>query len=990
VSHVTPRTALLALLVGLLVGLVAGCGGSSGRSTATATAPVTSSNNPAPVGFAGKGHTFPAPVTSATPAAPASASPAAPASSAPLPQAGPGGLSGPATRAFPAPARPITVGPGPVVGRTVRGDVQEQLREWTRGDVRALDPLDARLANDGLRDARELVALSTRRDAGRLCVRVDLLDLRYGAELGGLDLVLLLGWGSGRGATALPLGLRETTAHPWDAALVVQDTVAWSLLDASLTPVPGATLEQSWRSDLDAIELALPEAALRGLGWAGQELTLQLVTTKDGEARADDALLEVDLNDRRLDEATRESWVADRAAVLAPVVVGNRAALPAHAIRDLVWSTRTTTSEGFPTGLRRTVEAHTAHGLPVTIHLTGALGAAIGWAASPLPEQDGPTLLRRMSELWDGDPTNGQGAFLVGTWADAILPYVEGEAARRMHALSVDFARERLGVTAPGPVFWSAERVVRGSTLDLVKALGHTHTVIDRTHLEGWFSARVTDGRLHRVNGVDCFVLDPSVNLFGQQDGGPELALRRLLLARALDPDAQQAVVLAYDWEEFAGQKGNPDVPDLYERSLQWLAQRPWVEVVTLDDLARRGWRATDHGGTSALPVETHDWLRHACEGSYDNWFYGHPLEESFAAMRPVVRHGRPFTRAMGDLVTPGTLLGDGWARIAAAPAGGLKDVATRAFAHALYRTAWHAEDMNDLTRLATGAYAAPDTSFDRFTGFVVALSTHVGDAAVVARAAQWAASPPAAPVVLREDADLDGELELLLCDDRLLLVLEPDGGRVVAGFARDAAGHGVQVLGAPHSYPEASPEAGWEDPTATAPRTSTLKDVWLSAASPGGGGRDYVNDAMVATVSTTSVGVTFRSSDGVLEKSLRWAAPGRVEVTYRLAPGSGTLSVRAGLCPDLATLLVQGAGALRESDTGRVLRLEARTQLASGATRVVGVELDYAGPGHSARRNAAASDGQATSPRTVAFQQLVELQGDAPGFGFSLAVDVR
>lgn len=978
---VTARRALLALLLGLLAGLVAGCGGSSSGAK-TAVAPVTSSNAPSHVGLAGQPLSLPAPVTSTTPAAPASASTSPPASATPV--SGPGGLSGPAARAFPAPSRPITVGPGPVVGRTVRGDVQEQLREWTRGDVRALDPLDARLANDGLRDSRELVALSTRRDGGRLCARVDLLDLRYGAELGGLDLVLLLGWGSGRGATTLPLGLRETTAHPWDAALVVQDTTTWSLLDASQTPVPGATLEQSWRSDLDAVELALPEAALRGLGWAGQELTLQLVTTKDGETRADDALLEVDLNDRRLDEATRESWVADRAAVLAPVVVGNRAALPAHAIRDLVWSTRTTTSEGFPTGLRRTVEAHAAHGLPVTVHLTGALGAAIGWATSPLPEQDGPALLRRLSELWDADPTNGQGAFLVGTWADAILPYVEGEAARRMHALAVDFARERLGVAAPGPVFWSAERVVRGSTLDLVRALGHTHTVIDRTHLEGWFQARVTDGRLHRVNGVDCFVLDPGVNLFGQQDGGPELALRRLLLERALDPDAQQAVVLAYDWEEFAGQKGNPDVPDVYERSLQWLAQRPWVEVATLDDLARRGWRATDHGGTSALPVETHDWLRHACEGSYDHWVYGHPVEESFAALRPVVRHGRPFSRAMGDLTTPGTLLGDGWARIAAAPAGGLRDVATRALAHALYRTAWHTEDMNDLTRLATGAYAVPDTTFDRFTGFVLALSTHVGDAAVVARAAEWAARPPAAPVVLREDADLDGELELLLCDDRLLLVLEPDGGRVVAGFARDAAGHGVQVLGAPHSYPELSPEAGWEDPTATAPRTTTLKDVWLS-----GPGRDYVNDAMVATVSTTSVGVTFRSSDGTLEKSVTWAAPGKVEVAYRLAPGSGTLSVRAGLCPDLATLLAQGAGALHESDTGRAYRLEARST-SGGAARVVGVELDYAGPGHSARRNARASDGQATSPRTVAFQQLVELQGDAPGFGFSLAVEVR
>ena len=47
-----------------------------------------------------------------------------------------------------------------------------------------------------------------RRPVGKpseVVVRVDLLDLRYGAELGGLDLVLLLGWGSGRGATVCPM-----------------------------------------------------------------------------------------------------------------------------------------------------------------------------------------------------------------------------------------------------------------------------------------------------------------------------------------------------------------------------------------------------------------------------------------------------------------------------------------------------------------------------------------------------------------------------------------------------------------------------------------------------------------------------------------------------------------------------------------------------------------------------------------------------------------
>lgn len=968
-----PTTALLVFLAGLVVGTLVGCGDGETRY---ARAPVPTANpasTRAPISFVSTGGV----------AAPSSGTTAPLPSSAPVPQAGPGGLSHPPARALPAPTTPITIGPGPVVGRTVRGDVHEHLRDWTAADLRALDPIDARLAGDGLRDSRELVAFYSRRDAQALFVRVDLLDLRYGAELGGLDLVVLMGWGSGRGATALPLGLRETTAHPFDLALVIRDTATVELLDASGAPLPpsAGAPAVSFRSDLDAVEASVPLDALRACGWSGQELVFQVLTVKDGETRADDALLEVDLGDRRLDEATREGWVADRRGVIAPVVVGNRAALSAATLTDLVASWRTRTSEGLPTGLGRTLESHVAHGLPVTIHLSGQLAAAIGWARSPDPAQDGPTFLARVAALWDGDPTNGEGAFVPGPFSDGIMPYFEGAPNARFVVLAADVYRRWLGVQGPGRVFWIPERVASGATLAEVLALGFTHTVIDRTHVEAWTGARPGDGRLHRINGVTCFVVDSDVSLFHQTDGGPDVRLRRLLLERALDPEAHQVVVLVADWEEYAGHKGDPDVPDVYDRALAWLSQRPWVEVATLEDLAGRGWSAVDHGQRASLPVETHEWLRHACEESYDHWYYGHPLEESFAGLRPLVRQGRPHPRVMGDVRTPGTLLGDAWAAVQAAPAGPLREVAELAFASSLYRTAWHQEDMHDLTRLASGAYLQPDVTHDLLTAFARALSTHVGEAAVVARAARWADAPPAAPRALAEDVDLDGEDEYLLMDDRLLLVLEREGGRVVAGFGRDPlTGRAAQVLGAPLSFPEQHPEIEHEDPGVEAARTSTLKDVWLTGAA-----RDYVNDDSVAVVSTTSAALSFRSSDGRLEKTVAWAAPGRVEVTYRLDPQAGTLYVRAGLSPDLGALVRSGQRDLVEVDTGAAFSL---TQV-DGA-RAARVTFDYAGPGHTARRNPHASDGAVTSPRTTAYQHVIELVGDAPGFSFGLEVEVR
>jgi hypothetical protein len=712
-----------------------------------------------------------------------------------------------------------------------------------------------------------------------------------------------------------------------------------------------------------------------------------VLTVKDGETRADDALLEVDLLDRRLDSATRESWVADRRAVLAPVVVGNRAALTASTLTDLCWSTRTRTSEGLPTGLRRTLDSHTAHAQPVTVHLSGQLTAAIGWASSPDPLADGPALLARTAQLWDQDPANGVGAFVPGLFSDNMMPYFEGAPNARFVARAQDAYAAWLGFARPGRVFWIPERVASGATLVEVAALGFTHTVLDRTHLETWFgtSAGPADGRLHRIHGVTTFVVDPTQSLFAQTDGGPDKKLRTLLLERALDRDPHQAVVLVADWEEYAGHKGNPDVPDVYDRTLAWLSQRPWIEVATLEDLAGRAWPVVDHGAptttTSGMPVETHEWLRHACEGSYDNWYYGHPLEESLASLRPVVRHGRPFTRVLGDVRTPGTVFGDAWARIQAAPAGALRDLAEVSFASALYRTGWHQEDMHDLTRLASGAYLSPDVTFDRLTAFAHALSTHAGESAIVAHAATWAAAPPAQPVVTLEDVDLDGEAEYLLADARLLLVMERDGGRITAGFARDVAtGQGHQVFGDPLAFPEQAAEAGYEQPFVGAARASVLKDVWAT-----GSARDYVNDDSIATVSTTSAAVTFRSSDGLLEKTIAWAAPGRVEVTYRLDPTAGTLYVRAGLSPDLGALALSGQQGLAETDTGAVYTLTKTV-----GARQVRVEVDYAGPGHSARRNAAASDGGTTSPRTTAYQHLIELSGDAPGFSFGLAADVR
>ncbi|MBL4843947.1 MAG: hypothetical protein JKY65_00355 [Planctomycetes bacterium] len=956
---------------------------SAASTSATSTAPqVQLPGSTAPLG---SGSTPGLPSGPGAPTAP-------PVASAPVAQAGPGGLSLPPTRSFPAPGAPITIGAGPVIGRTARGDVFQHLREWTQGDLRALDRLDVRLAGDGLTASRELVAFYTRRDADRLSLRIDLLDLRYGAELGGLDLVILIGWGAG-GSVTLPLGIRERSTPGYQAAIVVEDTRQFALLNGAGTaqvttqtqsPAGGAALEVSFRSDLDAIEIGLDLAPLRALGWSGQDLWFQVASARDGRGRVEDAILEVDVRDGSLDEVIRETWVADRRAAYAPIAVGNRAALSSSYLRGLVFSDQITTREGFPTGLRRTLETHRVHGQPISIHLSGVLTESIGWASSADPRQDGAAFLAEVATFFDGDATNGEGDFLPGLYVDNIMPYFEGAPNQRFMAQAQKVYDQRLGLSQPGKVFWIPERVARGRTLEEISQAGFTHSVLDRTHLQTWFSEANIGGGLHRINGVDCFVIDPSASPFRTEDGGPSLALRRLLLERALDPNPEQVVIYVADWEEFAGRKGSADVPDHYDRVIQWLAQRPWIEIAGLEDLAARGWSPVkDHGAQPALPIETHTWLRHATEADYDNWYYGHPLEESLASLQPPIRQGRPSVRRLGDVRTPGTLFGDTWSAIQQAPAGGLRELAEAAFSSKLYRTAWHGEDMHDTQRFVgpnglPGAYVSPDLTPDRLSGFSRALQTRVGEAAVIARAARWAASPPSQAHTAREDVDLDGEEELLLLGPQLMLVIERDGGRLVASFVREANGAGYQITGDPIAFPSRSVETGFEDEGHDAARNSCFKDVFLTGTQ-----RNYTNDSGVAYVSTTSVAIVFETSDGALKKTYSWAGPGQVDVRYELAPGSGTLYLRCGLNPDLLGLVQDGQRGLSELDQGGVYTLSETRQ-----GKTVSVALDYGSGG--ARLNGAASQGVPASPRDAAFQQMIELAGDAPGFTIRLGAAVR
>ena len=86
---------------------------------------------------------------------------------------------------------------------------------------------------------------------------------------------------------------------------------------------------------------------------------------------------------------------------------------------------------------------------------------------------------------------------------------------------------------------------------------------------------------------------DADQKKFWNEDGGLHKETRRLLLNKAMDSDQEQIVVVFDDWEAYAGRSFTSTLPndnaDNWEKTVRWLMNHQWIEMVTLDDiLAKR------------------------------------------------------------------------------------------------------------------------------------------------------------------------------------------------------------------------------------------------------------------------------------------------------------------------------------------------------------------------------------------------------------------
>ena len=911
---------------------------------------------------------------------------------------------------------------------------------------------DIYMAFDGWDTSRDMVAFYARDGGpvdGKLYFRVDFHDLQPFAEQANLDIYVVIDIGSpGAGERVLPDDVDTLTDMRWEAVVAVYDSASGrvyvdtnpglnsTLLGQDLSSFgvviqPGAFLGAYFNSELDAVEFAIDRTALTGIGWNGifSNLNFQVFTTKDGTCNscinggpgAGDIGGRSDIRDAIYNDYIAENywqaqpglagansvlkfWIPASAsagrAKVSSIIHGNQTIQPGSTTMNLI-------NNGFGAGYHRPLLAHQTFSRPFNLHVTPTLASAIQWAsvdtnAGPI-WRDGPLFNKWIADL----SATGIVYFMGSTFSDHVIPYFSSAYNQDNAELSREFLEHIYDVNfSTNAIFWTPERVLDGATFQQISGMGYKYTVLDQMlHLRNWFGRQTALGndgyRINRIHGVNTFAINDQANgfRFVSHDNGLNMSMRRLLSRKARSGVQDQVVVLMSNWEDF----GNISQANSYDLNVRWLANRPWTHVVALEQIAAGevdlngdgngdSWFVIDRGSPAIAKV-AHDWVHHATQLNYDNWYFGSANEEGLAGKVFEIRSGTNVFKPFGQIETGG-VVSDAWYKVTSVADTNLARLA-RSVKHAsTFQTAFHNQQNNDLRKFSTGDYINPDTDFNTLAFFSKNAQSQSRKSAIYASVDLWAgfAASVTTPQVTTLDVDLDGEDEYILYNDRLYAIFERIGGRMVAAWVRNVLdGRVYQVVGNQAGY--SGSETEWEgdisvqtNGTIVAFRTSGLKD-WYATK---GGGTTAYNNSLYNFVNWTN-GWRITSADGEIRKTVTLAPQGsafNVKYDFFGAMTNQTLYVRNGLSPNLFDLLLNGQKTLgRESHAAGMMSL-ANTNYHT----TVRAFIPYATGGFNANFNTNAVDDnpafgvdfQTVKMRNQAQTHQVELFG-TNGFSFAL-----
>ena len=623
--------------------------------------------------------------------------------------------------------------------------------------------------------------------------------------------------------------------------------------------------------------------------------------------------------------------------------------------------------------------------------------------------------------------SNGNFSLLGSTFSDHIPRFFP----KAFNLRNVELAKEVLeSIYGEGAVstnvFWLPERVADWSSFHTVADLGYPATIIDQTpHLLGWCGRGKTLGadayKLQRfwlqgdnAREMKAFALSSAAEEFRyvNTDSGLPADLRHLFLRRARSGEVALSAIF-YMWEELA-QNSNADA---YDTNLRWIANHPWLQAVTLDR-AFYDSRLSDSNNLSysdLYPTNApmaHDWVHHACNTNYANWFYGSSRHEGLAPKVFDVRENTALPSALAWGSSTNGIFKDVWAKVSGITNASVRKLALEALFASVYESAFHEEINNNLSRWSYGDYMDPATGWYWDSGsnswqwrkmglqsFSWRAQSLTRQAALYTEVDAWANSASAAVQVLEKDVDLDGEKEYILRNGSVMAIFEKEGGLMVGAWFKSAAtdNNVFQMVGNPLAIPENGYEdqapydvSYWEEENdahtrhayVSAQRAAALKDISV------GSGENFGN--LVNTmfdVSKTASSITF-SADGLTKTvSLPSASSTAFNVSY--SASGKTMYVRCALSPDMDSLLRSGQSTLEESadgDTALTLSTlsSAGPYKVSATLNVANGSVNAAASDHPDPKQHAVETFSTVNMRNMAHARQVELSGTG-AFSFTM-----
>jgi hypothetical protein len=923
------------------------------------------------------------------------------------------------------------------------------LDEYNEGGSQAADVY----RTNGNDDSRDIVAFSFRDGGatgsggdGKVYFRVDFMNLAPDAWTSEVDAYIVIDTGNPAvGEASIPNEVDIVTEMRWEAVVAVygQDfgtifvdtargnntTTQFQVPNASFgveSRAFGGLNRAQWSSTYDAVEISVSRQNLTDAGWDGDpnKLNFQVFTTRPNttgtgtgdisgrndirDTIADDYLASdywkdqsnIQLNGklsyyfgRDLTQGNNGKKYNDRnrSAKVMLLAHGNQSIQSGGSTQALIHDRAVTN----PAGYHRLLATHNTYQAPLTLHLTPTLASSLEWAKSTDTRNDGPAFNAQIRGLVSNNVID-----LVGTtFADHMTKYFPEEFNASSKILSQQFLNTIYGngsAVTSTKVFWPAERVLDDTTLGKIQSMGYTYTFADQMrHFFKWFgrsSALGTDGfRLNQVGNVKIFPIHDFTSDYLNQtlDEGSSLAVRQLLSRRARSGVQDQVVVLWRDLNDFATDARS----DSYDANVRWLASRPWIRVVTADQIANGeiqyprqdngqltgNWGTIDRGSPSLATVAK-DWVDWASGENYDNWFNG-------GNNRPGLRNqkfGGTAASTFGQVGDNSGQADQAWRgvrNVNGISQPGLRNLADGTLHAAMFLSGFHSTtNTADLTKFSTGVYINPNPGTGQtLAPFSRNSQAQARFAKIYEEVSAWSSTAGNSTLVrTNKDVDLDGSAEYLLYNRRLFGVFEAKGGRMTAAWMRDpASGKVWQVAGNFAAYSNSDTEDEGTD-NATAYRTSGFKDWWLMP-SAGTGNRASVNDTYTATAAESGTGWIFSNQSDVTKTiTLSSADANSFTASYTLS-GLSKAYIRFGLSPNLGDLLLRGQAGLSNETLSNANRRVALTNTSGSEVVRAFVEVSSGGvilPG--ATDLAAAGTTVLRRNQAQTHQVEVELSGNA------------